>query len=55
MFFLKSKNKAVYDKFCQGCFIVRRSERFWAGIRADKTIEQTLMRSLKTAGGLTIG
>ena len=34
---------------------MRRSERFWAGIGADKTIEQTLMRSLQTAGGLTIG
>ena len=29
--------------------------RFWVGIGSDKTIEQTLMRSFKTAGGLTIG
>ena len=34
---------------------VRRSERYWAGLWTDLIIEQTMMRSVKTAGGLTRG
>ena len=34
-------------------FRVIRSDRYWAGISSDMLIEQTLMRSLKTSGGLT--
>ena len=36
-------------------FVVRRSERLWVGIGCDLTIEQVLMRSIKTNGGLTRG
>ena len=34
---------------------VRRSDRLWAGLSVDLAIEQVLMRSMKTSGGLTRG
>ena len=34
---------------------MRRSDRMWAGLSSDLLIEQVLMRSLKTSGGLTRG
>lgn len=37
----------------QGFHTVRRSSRFWAGLWTDLTIEQALMRSIKSRGGLT--
>ncbi len=33
--------------------VVRRSDRFWAGLSTDLIIEQVLRRSFKTTGGLT--
>ena len=39
----------------QGFFTVRRSNKLWAGIWTDMTIEQVLMRAMKTNGGLTRG
>ncbi|PIK60573.1 hypothetical protein BSL78_02509 [Apostichopus japonicus] len=44
----------VYRKFQEG-LVVRRSDRFWAGLSSDLIIEQVLMRSVKTDGGLTRG
>ncbi|KAG1677778.1 Polycystic kidney disease protein 1-like 2 [Nymphon striatum] len=44
------------DMFCQlnsGLFVIRRSDRLWAGLPSDLVIEQVLMRFLKTNGGLT--
>ena len=38
-----------------GLHAVRRSDRYWNGLWSDLTIEQTLMRSIKTRGGLTRG
>ena len=38
-----------------GYHVVRRSDRFWIGLWTDLTIEQVLMRSLKTRGGLIRG
>ena len=38
-----------------GYHVVRRSDRFWIGLWTDLTIEQVLMRSLKTRGGLISG
>ena len=35
--------------------VVRRSDRFWAGLSTDLIIEQVLMRSVKTTGELTRG
>jgi len=46
------------DMFCQlnsDLFVIRRSDRLWAGLPSDLVIEQVLMRSLKTNGGLTRG
>ena len=39
----------------EGYHVVRRSDRFWAGLSIDLIIEQVLMRSIKTHGGLTRG
>jgi len=45
-----------YQKFTEeGFFTVRRSDKLWAGVWSDMTIEQVLMRSMKTNGGLTRG
>ncbi len=33
--------------------VVRRSDQYWAGLSTDLIIEQVLMRSVKTTGGLT--
>ncbi|CAH1155651.1 unnamed protein product [Phaedon cochleariae] len=45
-----------YSRFVnEGYFTIRRSEKFWCGIWSDMTIEQTLMRSMKSTGGLTHG
>jgi len=45
----------VYESFCNGHHVIRRSERYWAGLSPDLVIEQVLMRSVKTTGGLTRG
>ena len=34
---------------------MRRSDRFWAGLWPDLTIEQVIMRAAKSRGGLTGG
>jgi hypothetical protein len=52
---LEDSNPVVYSKFMDGFHVVRRSDRFWAGLSPDLVIEQVLMRSLKTTGGLTRG
>lgn len=47
------------DEFKQftddGYFTIQRSDKFWSGIWSDMTIEQTLMKAMKTSGGLTRG
>ena len=45
----------AHRKFKDGYHVVRRSDRFWAGLSPDIIIEQVLMRSVKTHGGLTRG
>jgi len=45
----------VYEQFQRGCHVIRRSNRYWAGLSPDLVIEQVLMRSVKTVGGLTRG
>ena len=52
---LENDNKTVFNMFSKGLHVIRRSDKFWGGLGADLVIEQTLMRSLKTAGGLTRG
>lgn len=45
----------VFAFFRSGYHVVRRSDRYWAGLSSDLVIEQTLMRTMKTTGGLTRG
>lgn len=52
---LPNEHPEVYNKFVHGLHVVRQSDRFWAGLSTDLIIEQVLMRSLKTSGGLTRG
>ena len=49
------KHSDVYQKFLDGFHVIRRSNQCWAGLSSDLVIEQTLMRSLKSTGGLTRG
>ncbi|KAG1706167.1 Carcinine transporter [Nymphon striatum] len=45
-----------YARFTtHGYFTIRRTHHFWSGIFTDQTIEQNLMRMLKSAGGMTHG
>ena len=41
--------------FLRGYHVIRRTDRYWDGLSSDLVIEQVLMRSLKTSGGLTRG
>jgi hypothetical protein len=52
---LENDHPDIYQKFCKGYHVIRRSNRYWAGISTDLVIEQTLMRSVKTTGGMTRG
>ena len=52
---LESEHPVVYQKLIDGFHVVRRSDRKWAGLSTDLVIEQVLMRSMKTSGGLTRG
>ena len=36
-----------------GSFTIRRSAKLWAGVWSDMTIEQVLMRAMKSSGFLT--
>lgn len=51
----KKKHPEVYHDFMAGHHVMRRSDRYWAGLSCDLVIEQTLMRTLKSNGGLTRG
>lgn len=52
---LEREHQEMYMKFMEGYHVVRRSDRYWAGLSTDLIIEQTLMRSVKTSGGMTRG
>ena len=52
---LESEHPVVYQKLIDGFHVVTRSDRKWAGLSTDLVIEQVLMRSMKTSGGLTRG
>lgn len=52
----KSMPPEEYQLFTDnGYFTIRRSDSFWGGNFSDQTIEQFLMRTLKTSGGMTHG
>jgi len=52
---LPEKHPLVYAEFMKGSHTVQRTKRNWTGIWTDLAIEQTLMRSIKSRGGLTGG
>ena len=52
---LKKDHPDVYKNFMEGSFVLRRTDRYWAGLSSDLVIEQVLMRNVKTSGGLTRG
>jgi len=46
----------LHEQFMSGYgHCVRRSERFWAALSTDLVIEQTMMKAIKSRGGLTHG
>ena len=56
MVHLKKMNERLYDQLVEsGLFFITRSDRYWAGLAPDLVIEQVLMKSLKSSGGLTHG
>ena len=55
MLALKENNPEVYKNFSEGYFVIRQSDRTWAGLSPDLVIEQVLMRALKSTGRLTRG
>ena len=55
MFHLQDDHPKVYQHFQDGLHVIRRSDCYWAGLSSDLVIEQVLMRSMKTNGGLTRG
>lgn len=52
---LKTEKPDIYQHFVNSLHVVRRSDRFWAGLSTDLVIEQVFMRSLKSTGGMTRG
>ncbi len=52
---LQDEQPEVYHHFQAGLHVVRRTDRYWAGLSSDLVIEQVLMKSIKTSGGLTRG
>jgi hypothetical protein len=52
---LKEQNPGLVALFESGFHVIRRSDKYWAGISSDLAIEQVLMRSIKATGGLTRG
>ena len=52
---LQVTHPVLHQQFESGSHSIRRSNRFWAGLSTDLVIEQTMMRSIKTRGGLTRG
>ena len=53
---LHSKHPSVYKYFLEnGYHTIRRSNRYCAGLWSDLVIEQVMMKSLKSRGGLTQG
>ena len=52
---LKDTHPDVQQKFDSGHHVARRSDRRWSGLSTDLMIEQVLMKSMKTTGGLIHG
>ena len=52
---LEKDHPTVYKHSHIGHHMIRRSDRYWSGLSTDLIIEQVLMRSIKSRGGLTRG
>ena len=52
---LETEHPDVFAFLNSGYHFVRRSDRYWAGLSTDLVIEQVLMWTIKTTGGLTRG
>ena len=52
---LKAEHPDVQQHFDDGFHAIRRSDRQWAGLSSDLIIEQVMMRSVNSSGGLTRG
>ena len=52
---LESQHPDVHTSFKLGKHVICRSDPSWAGLSSDLVIEQVLMRSVKTTGGLMRG
>lgn len=52
---LETSHPDIYNQFNDGHFVIRRSNRYWAGLPCDLTIEQVLMKNIKSNIGLTRG
>ena len=50
---LKDEHPDAQQRFEDGFHTIRRSDRQWTGLSSDLLIEQDMMRSLKSSGGLT--
>ena len=49
---LPETNPDVYEAFMAGYHVIRRSDRYWAGLSSDLVNEHVLMRSIKSTGVL---
>lgn len=50
---LPDQHPEVQQHFENGIHVVRRGDRYWAGLSTDLVVEQVIMRSQTTAIGLT--
>ena len=50
---LESQHPDVHTSLKLRKHVIRRSDRYWAGLSSDLVTQQVLMRSVKTTGGLT--
>lgn len=56
MYDLPQSHPWLHEQLCNnGMHAVRRTDRFWGGLWSDLVIEQVLMASVKSPGGLTHG
>ena len=52
---LPEQHLEIHQHFKEGLHVICQSDRCWSGLSPDLVIEQCLMRSLKSTGGLTRG
>ena len=52
---LPETHSSLYKRLAHGFHAIHRTDRCWAGLPMDLIIEQTMMRTAKSRGGLTHG